>query len=472
MAATLELAISAIRSGRKEEGRQLLNLLIQQNPNNDKAWLWMSSVVDTDEQRARCLYHVLAIDPNSEIARKGLQLLGIVVSDSRPVKIPRDSQPIPIPKPSDPQERRPFLIDPQAIANELPFTPVSKPVQASPSVLAIDVEKVADKPPHPSEPVPVANSTQTQKMPEPGQPVSGFGLPAQPSKETDTQPLPENRPSEPVPAQPVLPAFSPAQHPSEPTPLEGLQQPGQPQPTASLQPWPPQQPAGPGGQVPDSRPYQPYQGAQPVQFNPQQPFGNPPSETRPSQPVPVVGHNQWPYYPGQPQMFPQHADPTLGMPYQPQAQNPSQPVSSIHSSSTLGMPPQFQSGYGQNPSEPAPVIHSQNTLGMSPYGQSYMPFSPSFHSSATSMMPGMSEAEARARLASSQGIPAANPTAMPLQNAASPKASRRVYQDVDEDEEGDDEGVNILAVIIFGTLSVTALGGLGMLILLMFTTPA
>ena len=36
------MAITAIRSGRKEEGRQLLNLLIQQNPNNELAWLWMS----------------------------------------------------------------------------------------------------------------------------------------------------------------------------------------------------------------------------------------------------------------------------------------------------------------------------------------------------------------------------------------------------------------------------------------------
>ena len=35
MAESLELAISAIRAGRKEEGRQLLNLLIQQNPNNE-----------------------------------------------------------------------------------------------------------------------------------------------------------------------------------------------------------------------------------------------------------------------------------------------------------------------------------------------------------------------------------------------------------------------------------------------------
>ena len=73
--------------------------------------------------------------------------IGIVVSDSRPVKIPRDSKPIPIPKPTSGQERRPFLIDPQAIADELPFTPVTAPftetVEASPSVLSIDVENEA-----------------------------------------------------------------------------------------------------------------------------------------------------------------------------------------------------------------------------------------------------------------------------------------------------------------------------------------
>jgi hypothetical protein len=134
------LAITAIRSGRKEEGRQLLNLLIQQNPNDEMAWLWMSSVVNTDEQRARCLYHVLAINPESDIARRGLEVLGIVVSDSRPVKIPRDSQPIPIQRTGEPlpeipsppvapapAERRPFRVDPRAITQELPFKPLKEP---------------------------------------------------------------------------------------------------------------------------------------------------------------------------------------------------------------------------------------------------------------------------------------------------------------------------------------------------------
>ena len=45
-------------------------------------------------------------------------------------------------------------------------------------------------------------------------------------------------------------------------------------------------------------------------------------------------------------------------------------------------------------------------------------------------------------------------------------SSKGTYQEDDDDE----DEVNILAVIIFGSLSVTALGGLGMLILLMFTT--
>jgi nitrate reductase NapE component len=49
---------------------------------------------------------------------------------------------------------------------------------------------------------------------------------------------------------------------------------------------------------------------------------------------------------------------------------------------------------------------------------------------------------------------------------ARPPQSRKRHK-VEEEEE---EGMNILAVIIFGSLSVTALGGLGMLILLMFTT--
>ena len=171
MAVSLDLAISAIRAGRKQEGRQLLNLLIQQNPNDQMAWLWMSQVVDTNEQRSRCLYHVLSLNPESQLARRGLQMLGVVVSDSRPVKLPAEFQQATVanngavrpnesvseqPPAETPQElppdaaRRPFLIDPETITQELPFVPVKpplqavEPVQASPEILSLDVEGEGD----------------------------------------------------------------------------------------------------------------------------------------------------------------------------------------------------------------------------------------------------------------------------------------------------------------------------------------
>jgi hypothetical protein len=486
MAASLELAISAIRSGRKEEGRQLLNLLIQQNPNNDKAWLWMSSVVDTDEQRARCLYHVLAIDPNSQIARRGLQLLGIVLSDSRPVKVPRDSQPIHIPKPSNPTgERRPFLIDPQTITKELPFTPVSPPmsapVEASPAVLSIDVENVDDQsgvdskpvpvqppqPASPSEPVPISRTTETQPLPEPSQPAN------------PSNPVPVTPASQETPSQPVPPVSPPQQHPSTPVPVNEVQQPLQPQNSLPSNPAP--QAPQPATQ-PDSRPFDPN--SQPPAYTQSIPgnqqYGNEqgqpsaPAQTRPSQPVPVIYPNQPGMQPPQSYQAPPSgsADATSGMPPQQPVQHQSQyPTPPVHSNTTQGMPPPQL----QHPSEPVMPIHSTATMGMTAYGQAAAPYpapGQSVHSSATMMMPGMSDAEARARLANSQAIPTSNPTAMALQHAANQPGPQYMglNQPYDEEEDEDDE-VNILAVVIFGTLSVTALGGLGMLILLVFTAP-
>lgn len=432
MAVNLDLAIAAIRSGRREEGRQLLNLLIQQNPNDDKAWLWMSSVVETDEQRARCLYHVLAIDPNSQIARRGLQLLGIVLSDSRPVKIPRDSQPIKIPKPSTPEQqaaRRPFLIDPQAITQELPFTPITAPfapeIKASPAVLAIDVEAEASQsktdkaPENPALPAPVVTpSNQPNTFP-----------PAQP----DSQPLPAITNNSGV-------GQSPAPH--NPNLLNQMgQQPVNP----ALQPGQPHQPQG-----------------LPI-----------PNDTRPSEPTPVYSPGV--QYPPPPQMPTYHSNTTQGMPAQ---QWPPQPGygPDFHGNTTLGMPVPYQYGQMRPPSEPVPVYHPNTTFGMAPYGQNPMMSSGQgipLHASATLMMPTMSEAEARARLAASQAIPTSNAAAMAFQNSATAGqlafTANSAYTQTQEAENEEDEGVNILAVVIFGTLSVTALGGLGMLILLMVT---
>jgi hypothetical protein len=461
MATSLELAITAIRSNRKDEGRQLLNLLIQENPNDEKAWLWMSSVVDTDEQRARCLYHVLAINPENHNARRGLQLLGIVVSDSRPVKLPRDSQPIQIPKPVPPntsfvptdtqplkpipqpqtatvaaQERRPFRLDPQEVVNELPFKPITKPFTTTSQTTDAAKESA-----NPSEPVPVVAQANVAEPVTPLQQQT----PSKPQPVLHTEnTLPNNGqsgtvpdPSEPVPAvQPntipnpivqqspaqAFPQTNPDSNPVPVTPQPAPQQMGQGQ-------FYPQQQPGVQAPVQDTRPSQPV----PIQQNP-------------SQPVPVV-----------------HSNATMGMPAQ-QSQIPgqSQPVAPIHTNATTMMPaPQ-----AVNPSEPVPVVHSNVTMGMPPpqqqpqvqqqYANNY-----AAHSNSTTMMP-----------------IGTNPFAMTGPNQAAMVDYRvanavgmsapGTNQTKDNDEEEDE--INVLAVVIFGSLSVTALGGLGMLILLMFAT--
>lgn len=434
MAASLELAISAIRSGRKEEGRQLLNLLIQQNPNNEMAWVWMSSVVETDEQRARCLYHALAINPSSQLARRGLQVLGIVVSDSRPVKIPRDSQPIQIPRPtlsSQPQLPTPEMIPPETgpipaktITEELPFIPVQEStlpkIEASPSILHINVDDFAmlsgDIPIPEADEAP-ANSgdspTKTQQMPSPF--IQNKGAPA----------------TEPQSGE----AISPQPDPPGPN-LAGV---GTPDPSG--------QPQAPGGMIPN--------------------------DTRPSQPmVPVYPQNmpagQF-YYPG----LPAHSNTTMGMPPQVYGQYPGQPMSP-HSNPTMGMP---LPGYPMYPQGMMPDLHSNATMGMTPYPQPQFQVPSPYHSSSTMLMPTLSEAEARARLSTSHAIPTASATAMALQHQAPPPPMASdpgfdpYLMGAPEKEEEEGEELNILAVIIFGTLSITALGGLGMLILLLFTSP-
>lgn len=75
MATPLQEGIAAAKEGRKEEARQNLTEVIRKNGDSERAWLWMSSVVDTSSERAYCLRKVLEINPKNELARAGLQNL-------------------------------------------------------------------------------------------------------------------------------------------------------------------------------------------------------------------------------------------------------------------------------------------------------------------------------------------------------------------------------------------------------------
>ena len=71
----LNRAIIAAKAGRNAEARQLLEAVLDADERNERAWLWLSGVVDSDEERTICLENVLSINPTNQAARRGLAML-------------------------------------------------------------------------------------------------------------------------------------------------------------------------------------------------------------------------------------------------------------------------------------------------------------------------------------------------------------------------------------------------------------
>ena len=73
----LRTAVQAAKHGEREKAHQLLLQIVEQDEKNEMAWLWLSGVVATNEDRQICLENVLAINPNNQMAQKGLKKLGL-----------------------------------------------------------------------------------------------------------------------------------------------------------------------------------------------------------------------------------------------------------------------------------------------------------------------------------------------------------------------------------------------------------
>ncbi len=71
----LEQGIAAAKAGQKQQARTLLQQVVENDPNNETAWLWLGTAMETDAERIKCLKQVLAINPNNQSARKRLVLL-------------------------------------------------------------------------------------------------------------------------------------------------------------------------------------------------------------------------------------------------------------------------------------------------------------------------------------------------------------------------------------------------------------
>jgi hypothetical protein len=86
----LRLGIDAAREGNRDEARDLFDLLTRQQPNNIQGWLWLAGVAKTPDERRAALERVVALDPNNEMAVKGLQAMGV---SSTPQPISPDIEP-------------------------------------------------------------------------------------------------------------------------------------------------------------------------------------------------------------------------------------------------------------------------------------------------------------------------------------------------------------------------------------------
>lgn len=94
MSEKLQQAITSIKAGDQQTGRQLLAQILQAEPNNETAWLWMSAVVDEDKRRY-CIERVLRINPQNQSALRALGKLKEMGTESTTVSPPSHAQPTP-----------------------------------------------------------------------------------------------------------------------------------------------------------------------------------------------------------------------------------------------------------------------------------------------------------------------------------------------------------------------------------------
>ena len=71
----LQKAIQAARAGRKVEARDLLIQIVEINPQNETAWVWLTGLVDSLEDRIIACENVLTINPANQKVRVFLEEL-------------------------------------------------------------------------------------------------------------------------------------------------------------------------------------------------------------------------------------------------------------------------------------------------------------------------------------------------------------------------------------------------------------
>ncbi len=75
IAALLRQGIELARANNRAAAREKFERVVELDENNEKGWMWLASVVDSEDERRVCLANVLHINPSNEKARQALDKL-------------------------------------------------------------------------------------------------------------------------------------------------------------------------------------------------------------------------------------------------------------------------------------------------------------------------------------------------------------------------------------------------------------
>lgn len=71
----LQLGITAAKDGNKEGARILFKQVLDMDKKNDRAWVWLASVAESNQQRRQYLETALKYNPQNEQAQKAIKKL-------------------------------------------------------------------------------------------------------------------------------------------------------------------------------------------------------------------------------------------------------------------------------------------------------------------------------------------------------------------------------------------------------------
>ncbi len=142
MASQLHDAVRLAQAGNRQEARRLLWQVVQSEPNNEIAWLWLASVAGDLPEYERALTEVLRVNPGNQQARQLLaqfrEQYGVAPSAQAPAPSPYAAQPSPqtpppgyyLPAQQQPPAAYGYPAAPGPYAPEYP-PPVSQPASAA-----------------------------------------------------------------------------------------------------------------------------------------------------------------------------------------------------------------------------------------------------------------------------------------------------------------------------------------------------